>query len=93
MDGLPRIYKQRSGHSAPPTFIRFYGYQGLDILSSSRDKTLRAFSIINDAQNIELSQGHIVKKSRMLKVKEDELKLNQILNFSCCNLIKILKVK
>jgi hypothetical protein len=49
--------KSRSGHHAPPARIRYYGNDGHFILSSGRDRSLRAFSTVRDAQTFELSQG------------------------------------
>ncbi|KAL1914934.1 uncharacterized protein VTP21DRAFT_7850 [Calcarisporiella thermophila] len=82
LDGLPRLLKSRSGHHAPPTFIRYYGPDGHLILSAGRDRSLRLFSTIRDAQSTELSQGHLSRKSRLLNLKIDDLKLPQILHFS-----------
>lgn len=57
MDGTPRLLKSRSGHHSPPSRIRYYGQDGHFILSSGRDRSLRAFSTVRDAQTVELSQG------------------------------------
>ncbi|KAJ3223138.1 hypothetical protein HK099_001485 [Clydaea vesicula] len=57
IDGIPRILKFRSGHHSPPTFIRHYGNEGHNILSSGSDHSLRVFSVIRDSQNVELSQA------------------------------------
>jgi U3 small nucleolar RNA-associated protein 21 len=86
MDGLPRIHKARSGHSAPPTSVRFYGSDGRALITASQDKSLRMSSIIRDSQNTELSQGQIQKKAKQFKIKEAELKLNQVMSFSSSKL-------
>lgn len=75
LDGLPRLLKSRSGHHAPPTHIKYYGEDGHFILSAGRDRSLRAFSTVRDSQSIELSQGSLSKKSKLLNLKIDELKL------------------
>ncbi|KAF9932543.1 hypothetical protein BGZ75_004042 [Mortierella antarctica] len=75
LDGLPRLLKSRSGHHAPPTNIRYYGEDGHFILSAGRDRSLRAFSTVRDSQSTELSQGSLSKKSKLLNLKIDELKL------------------
>ncbi|KAJ1560774.1 hypothetical protein HK096_007262 [Nowakowskiella sp. JEL0078] len=59
LDDLPRLLKQRSGHHAPPTFAKFYGEEGHIILSGGQDRAFRAFSIIRDEFNCEMSQGMI----------------------------------
>ncbi|KAF9427470.1 hypothetical protein BGZ94_004836 [Podila epigama] len=75
LDGLPRLLKSRSGHHAPPTHIRFYSEDGHFILSAGRDRSLRSFSVVRDSQSVELSQGSLSKKSKLLNLKIDELKL------------------
>ncbi|KAG0225327.1 Utp21 specific WD40 associated putative domain-containing protein [Mortierella sp. GBAus27b] len=75
LDGLPRVLKSRSGHHQPPTHIRYYSEDGHFILSAGRDRSLRAFSTVRDSQSIELSQGSLSKKSKLLNLKIDELKL------------------
>ncbi|KAG0238082.1 hypothetical protein BGW42_007636 [Actinomortierella wolfii] len=78
LDGLPRLLKSRSGHHAPPTNISYYGDDGHFILSAGRDRSLRAFSTVRDSQSVELSQGSLSKKSKLLNLKIDDLKLPQI---------------
>ncbi|KAF9344305.1 hypothetical protein BGX34_005797, partial [Mortierella sp. NVP85] len=75
LDGLPRLLKSRSGHHQPPTYIRYYGGDGHFILSAARDRSLRTFSTVRDSQSTELSQGSLSKKSKLLNLKIDELKL------------------
>ncbi|CAO3658833.1 unnamed protein product [Umbelopsis ramanniana] len=82
LDGTPRLLKSRSGHHSPPLRIRYYGQDGHFILSSGRDRSLRAFSTIKDAQTIELSQGALAKKAKNYNLKIDELKLPQITQFA-----------
>ncbi|KAI8805203.1 Utp21 specific WD40 associated putative domain-containing protein [Cladochytrium replicatum] len=78
----PRLLKSRTGHHSPPTFVRFYGPEGKIVLSAGRDRSLRLFSVVRDAQNCELSQGSIERKSKKLKKSVDDLKLPQILKFA-----------
>lgn len=79
--------KFRSGHHAPPTTIRHYGPDGRDILSVGRDRSLRLFSVIRDAQNIELSQGpSLMKKAKQQGIQIDELKLPHVTQFHSCEL-------
>ncbi|KAF9923847.1 hypothetical protein FBU30_006106 [Linnemannia zychae] len=82
LDGLPRLLKSRSGHHQPPTHIKYYGEDGHFILSSGRDRSLRAFSTVRDSQSTELSQGSLSKKSKLLNLKIDELKLPLITSMS-----------
>ncbi|KAH9805538.1 WD REPEATS REGION domain-containing protein [Citrus sinensis] len=67
-DGDPRLLRFRSGHSAPPLCIRFYA-NGRHILSAGQDRAFRLFSVIQDQQSRELSQRHVAKRARKLKMK------------------------
>ncbi|CAD6336090.1 unnamed protein product [Miscanthus lutarioriparius] len=67
-DGDARLLRFRSGHSAPPRCIRFYG-NGKCILSAGQDRAFRLFSVIQDQQSRELSQRHVAKRAKRLRVK------------------------
>ncbi|KAF7731227.1 hypothetical protein EC973_000643 [Apophysomyces ossiformis] len=79
-NSVPLPLKSRSGHYAPPSRIRFMTDRL--IISAGRDQTLRAFSIVRDSQNTELSQGHLAKKAKSKGLKMDDLKLPQITEFA-----------
>jgi U3 small nucleolar RNA-associated protein 21 len=53
----PRLLKFRSGHNAPPHLIRYYGDDGKQLLTASRDRSLRCTSVVRDSRSFELSQG------------------------------------
>ena len=53
----PHLLKFRSGHQAPPHLIRFYGEDGKQLLTASRDRSLRCTSVVRDSRSFELSQG------------------------------------
>jgi U3 small nucleolar RNA-associated protein 21 len=53
----PRLLKYRSGHQSPPHLIRYYGEDGKQLLTASRDRSLRCTSVIRDSRSFELSQG------------------------------------
>ncbi|EEF27972.1 WD-repeat protein, putative [Ricinus communis] len=84
-DGDPRLLRFRSGHSAPPHCIRFYA-NGRHILSAGQDRAFRLFSIIQDQQSRELSQRHISKRAKKLRLKEEELKLKPVIAFDCAEI-------
>ncbi|KAK3017295.1 hypothetical protein RJ639_006399 [Escallonia herrerae] len=69
-DGDPRLLRFRSGHSAPPLCIRFYA-NGRHILSAGQDRAFRLFSVIQDQQSRELSQRHVSKRAKKLRVKQN----------------------
>ncbi|KAF5748637.1 Transducin family protein / WD-40 repeat family protein [Tripterygium wilfordii] len=84
-DGDPRLLRFRSGHSAPPLCIRFYA-NGRHILSAGQDRAFRLFSVIQDQQSRELSQRHISKRAKKLRVKEEDLKLKPVIAFDCAEI-------
>lgn len=84
-DGDPRLLRFRSGHSAPPLCIRFYA-NGRHILSAGQDRAFRLFSVIQDQQSRELSQRHVSKRAKKLRVKEEELKLKPVIAFDCAEI-------
>lgn len=79
-DGTARLLRSRSGHSAAPHRVRFYG-EGSTLLSAGHDRALRAFSIIREQQSSELSQGHLAKKAKAYHMKIDELRLPLVTDF------------
>ncbi|KAA8515646.1 hypothetical protein F0562_018743 [Nyssa sinensis] len=79
-DGDPRLLRFRSGHSAPPLCIRFYA-NGRHILSAGQDRAFRLFSVIQDQQSRELSQRHVSKRAKKLRLKEEEIKLKPVIAF------------
>ncbi|KAL1547459.1 U3 small nucleolar RNA-associated protein 21 isoform X1 [Salvia divinorum] len=79
-DGDARLLRFRSGHSAPPKCIRFYS-NGRHILSAGQDRAFRLFSVIQDQQSRELSQRHVSKRAKKLKLKETEIKLKPVIAF------------
>ena len=75
-DGSGRLLRFRAGHSAPPKLVQFYGEQGTRLLSAGGDdRALRVFSAIQDQQSLELSQSHVERRAKRLKIAETELKL------------------
>eukprot|EP00850_Spirogloea_muscicola_P011774 SM000074S21684 [mRNA] locus=s74:433316:440174:+ [translate_table: standard] len=81
LDGDARLLRFRSGHSAPPTCISYYG-EGRHILSAGQDRAFRLFSTIQDQQSRELSQGHVARRAKKLRLKEEEVKLAPITAFA-----------
>ncbi|GJJ12631.1 hypothetical protein Clacol_006874 [Clathrus columnatus] len=53
----PRLLKFRAGHHAPPHLIRYYGDDGKQLLTASRDRSLRYTSVVRDSRSYEFSQG------------------------------------
>ncbi|KAF7294751.1 WD-REPEATS-REGION domain-containing protein [Mycena indigotica] len=78
----PRLLKFRSGHHAPPHLIRYYGDDGKQLLSASRDRSLRCTSVVRDSRSFELSQGSLAKKATSLSIPLASLKFPPITSIS-----------
>ncbi|KCV68996.1 hypothetical protein H696_04416 [Fonticula alba] len=86
-NGPSQLLRSRSGHNAPPNFIRFYGAidsmsLGHVLLSSGADRALRLFSLIRDAQAVEFSQGSLRAVANKRHVTMASLRLPPVLQFS-----------
>ncbi|XP_020572453.1 U3 small nucleolar RNA-associated protein 21 homolog [Phalaenopsis equestris] len=84
-DGDARLLRFRSGHSAPPLCLRFYR-KGRCILSAGQDRAFRLFSVRQDQQSRELSQRHVTKRAKKLRLKEEEIKLKPVIAFDCAEI-------
>ncbi|BGP02493.1 putative WD-repeat protein [Rhodotorula toruloides ATCC 204091] len=71
----PRLLKQRSGHHAPPHFVRYNADDGKSLLTAGADRSLRYTSVVRDSRGYELSQGSIARKATRLDVRPSSLKL------------------
>src|SRR6266702_3070912 len=60
----PRLLKFRSGHQVAPHLIRYYGEDGKQLLTASRDRSLRYTSVVRDSRSFELSQGLSIFSTR-----------------------------
>ncbi|KAF9053016.1 Utp21 specific WD40 associated putative domain-containing protein [Panaeolus papilionaceus] len=78
----PRLLKFRSGHHAPPHLIRYYGDDGKQLLTASRDRSLRCTSVVRDSRSFELSQGSLLKKATSLAIPLASLKFPPISSIS-----------
>jgi U3 small nucleolar RNA-associated protein 21 len=96
LEGSFSLLKQRSGHSMPPSFIRYYhsasslgsiasgsDASSCEIVSCSIDRTLRYFHSALDKQNCELSQGNLVHRAKELHVSVNSLRLPPITALAC----------
>lgn len=68
-DGGARLLRERGGHAAPPTFIRFYGSSGQNILSAGEDSSLRVFSTVSEMLNKSFGKASYNKKLSKKKSK------------------------
>ncbi|CAH0382177.1 unnamed protein product [Bemisia tabaci] len=84
-DGGARLLRIREGHSSPPTFIRFHGNLGHNIISAGSDSTLRIFHIFNQTFNKSLGKASYNRKlSKKLKksIEAEELIMPPIVQFT-----------
>jgi U3 small nucleolar RNA-associated protein 21 len=94
-DQKPRLLRERSGHSRPPRRIRYYGdgtKAGNVIVSAGSDRSLRIFSTVQEQQSRELSQGHLKKSAKRLRMSEHQLKLPSIFHFDSCTTASVSSV-
>lgn len=77
----PRLLKFRSGHHVPPHLIRYYGTDGKQLLTASRDRTVRLTSVVRDSRSFELSQGAGLSKKAAKQglLQVEELKLPPVM--------------
>ncbi|KAF5330287.1 hypothetical protein D9619_005332 [Psilocybe cf. subviscida] len=78
----PRLLKFRSGHRSPPHLIRYYADDGKQLLTASRDRSLRCTSVVRDSRSFELSQGSLIKKATSLSIPLASLKFPPITSLS-----------
>ncbi|KAF8077591.1 Utp21 specific WD40 associated putative domain-containing protein [Lyophyllum atratum] len=78
----PRLLKFRSGHHAPPHLIRYYGSDGKQLLTASRDRSLRCTSVVRDSRSFEMSQGSLAKKATSLSIPLASLKFPPVTSIS-----------
>lgn len=94
-NGHPRLLRARDGHSLPPTFVRFCGYDGFSMVSAGLDRELRFVSAVNESRNRSFAQdvrgqsGNAKKRRRVSYVDENEYlmskKLPPVITLVSCN--------
>jgi U3 small nucleolar RNA-associated protein 21 len=82
-DGGGQLYCQRAGHSEPPSHIRFYGPNGLNILSAGLDSTIKMFHVYSERFNRNLGTARMNPKSRHSRSKSDGSTANKLPPISC----------
>lgn len=81
-DGGGNLLCQRAGHSKPPTQIRFYGSKGFNLLSASRDSTLKMFHMYSERLNRNLGTARTNSKAKHTKKSLADTILPPIVRFS-----------
>ncbi|XP_012252233.2 WD repeat-containing protein 36 [Athalia rosae] len=71
-DGGARLLRVREGHMEPPTFIRFHGSDGNNILSAGGDSSLRIFSTLTETFNKSLGRASFNRKASKKKSRAME---------------------
>lgn len=83
-DGSPRLLMKREGHSLPPTFIRFHGANGHNLLSAGGDSHLRIFNTVTERFNKTLGKASYNRKRTKKKgrLEIDNYKMPPIIKFT-----------
>ncbi|CAG9861245.1 unnamed protein product [Phyllotreta striolata] len=83
-DGGARLLRIREGHSATPSYVRFHGSNGHNILSSAGDSTLRIFNTQTEQFNKSLGKASYNRKisKKRGRAVEDPLKMPPIVQFT-----------
>ncbi|KAL0274929.1 UNVERIFIED_CONTAM: hypothetical protein PYX00_002946 [Menopon gallinae] len=83
-DGGARLLRLREGHSLPPTYVRFYGSNGHNLLVSGGDSTLRLFNTVTEIFNTSFGKAtyRSVKAKKKHNYSTDPLKMPPIVAFS-----------
>lgn len=73
-----------TGHSAAPTYIRYHGFNGHNILSCAGDSTLRIFNTQTEQFNKNLGKASYNRKisKKLGRAVEDPLKMPPIVQFT-----------
>lgn len=80
---LSRLLKSRSGHSEPPSIVRWYGEDGrAPLLTAGRDRSVRIGWVGREARGGELSQGSVISKANQLCLPPQTLKLEPATSLS-----------
>ena len=85
VNGAARLLKIREGYAKPPTFLRFHGNDGDNIITSGEDSSLRVFSTVTEIFNKSLGRASYHKKSskRKGRIVKDPLIMSHIIEFAC----------
>lgn len=82
-DGGVRLLRFREGHSAPPNFLRHYGFNGQKILCAGQDSTVRMFSTVHDKYNSSLGRASFNKTAtKRAGLKHDQHKMPPVTVFA-----------
>lgn len=83
-NGTARLLRIREGHSSAPTYIRFHGSNGDNILSCAGDSTLRIFNTRTEQFNKSMGKASYNRKisKKRGRAVEDPLKMPPIIQFT-----------
>ncbi|XP_056632205.1 WD repeat-containing protein 36 [Diorhabda sublineata] len=83
-NGSARLLRIREGHSSAPTYIRFHGSNGDNILSCAGDSTLRIFNTRTEQFNKSMGKASYNRKisKKRGRAVEDPLKMPPIIQFT-----------
>lgn len=78
------MLRMREGHAEPPTFIRFYGNDGHNLVSIAGDSSMRIFSTLTETFNKSLGRASYNRKASKKKnrMQEDPLIMPPMTEFA-----------
>ena len=53
-------------------------------MAAGQDRAFRVFSVIQDQQSREVSQGHIAHKAKRMRLAQQDLKLPRVVGMDAC---------
>ncbi len=53
-------------------------------MAAGQDRAFRVFSVIQDQQSREVSQGHIAHKAKRMRLAQQDLKLPRVIGMDAC---------
>ena len=82
-DGGARLLHLREGHGASPSYVRFHGGNGQNLISAGGDSSLRIFSTVTETFNKSLGKASYNRKlSKKKKHQEDPHKMPPVVQFT-----------
>ena len=56
-------------------------------MGAGQDRAFRVFSVIQDQQSREVSQGHIAHRAKRMRVAQEDLKLPRVTGMDACQVL------
>lgn len=63
------------------------GMESGGLMGAGQDRAFRVFSVIQDQQSREVSQGHIAHRAKRMRVAQEDLKLPRVTGMDACQVL------